>query len=343
MDGILVSLARRDKRKLTRFLRNTKDAAMRVRCTIILALAEGESVSAVARSVVVSRTTVYKWARRYNSEGMEGLVDRRLQSQNKKADEDYLQALWETLRLTPQEFQWARPTWTRELLVLTLAKVTRVSVSVSTMSRALRLIGARRGTPRPTVACPWPKQRKSRVLNKIKRTLAELGPNEVAYYEDEVDIHLNPKIGLDWMLPGEQRTVLTPGKNVKRYLAGALNAETGELIWVEAAKKDTMLFIELLWALLHRHPGQTIHIVLDNYCIHKTGWVQELLETPEGRRLRLHFLPPYCPEHNRIERTWQDLHANVTRNHTHANIESLMSALRKYLASWKNPQYANAA
>ncbi|MFP2924295.1 hypothetical protein ACLESO_03555 [Pyxidicoccus sp. 3LG] len=29
----------------------------------------------------------------------------------------------------------------------------------------------------------------------------------------------------------------------------------------------------------------------------------------------LHFLPPYCPEGNRIERLWLDLHANVTRNH----------------------------
>ena len=30
----------------------------------------------------------------------------------------------------------------------------------------------------------------------------------------------------------------------------------------------------------------------------------------------LHFLPPYCPDHNRIERLWKDLHDNVTRNHT---------------------------
>lgn len=34
-----------------------------------------------------------------------------------------------------------------------------------------------------------------------------------------------------------------------------------------------------------------------------------------GAKIRLHFLPPYCPEENRIERPWLDLHANVTRNH----------------------------
>jgi hypothetical protein len=29
----------------------------------------------------------------------------------------------------------------------------------------------------------------------------------------------------------------------------------------------------------------------------------------------LHVLPPCCPDHNRIERPWQELHANVTRDH----------------------------
>ena len=40
-------------------------------------------------------------------------------------------------------------------------------------------------------------------------------------FVDEVDIHLNPKIGPDWMLRGQQKTVPTPGQNQKRYLAGA--------------------------------------------------------------------------------------------------------------------------
>jgi hypothetical protein len=35
---------------------------------------------------------------------------------------------------------------------------------------------------------------------------------------DEVDIHLNPRIGRDWMLPGMQRRIVTPGKDEKRYL-----------------------------------------------------------------------------------------------------------------------------
>ena len=46
------------------------------------------------------------------------------------------------------------------------------------------------------------------------------------FYEDEVEIHLNPKIGADWQLRGQQKRVVTPGRNEKYYLAGALHSGT---------------------------------------------------------------------------------------------------------------------
>jgi hypothetical protein len=66
--------------------------------------------------------------------------------------------------------------------------------------------------------------------------------------------HLSPKIGRDWMVPGQQKRVLTPGKNEKRYLAGAQDARTGELIWVAGEKKNSPLFLSLLWELTQRYP-----------------------------------------------------------------------------------------
>jgi transposase len=43
------------------------------------------------------------------------------------------------------------------------------------------------------------------------------------------------------------------------------------------------------------------------------------------------FLPPYCPDHNRIERVWKDLHDNVTRNHTCRTMSELMTEVHAYL------------
>jgi hypothetical protein len=50
-------------------------------------------------------------------------------------------------------------------------------------------------------------------------------------------------------------------------------------------------------------------------------------------KLELHFLPPYCPDHNRIERIGKDLHDNVTRNHRCMTMDELMAEVRSYLAA----------
>jgi transposase len=147
---------------------------------------------------------------------------------------------------------------------------------------------------------------------------------QVAVYLDEVDLHLNPKIGPDWMNRGTQKQVATPGQNVKRYLCGAYDADSGRLEYVAGERKNGVLFIAMLKRLLALHADKkVIHVVLDNYRIHSSNQVQAWV-AEHGRRLRLHFLPPYCPQENKIERVWLDLHANVTRNHRCQNMEELM-------------------
>ena len=74
-----------------------------------------------------------------------------------------------------------------------------------------------------------------------------------------------------------------------------------------------------------------IHVILDNYGIHKSNAVAGFLRRC-GERLRLHFLPPYCPDHNKIERVWGDVHANVTRNHRKPALRELLDEVQIYLA-----------
>jgi transposase len=299
---------------------------------VIINLANGRSAKQTAAAVQVSRSSVYRTARRFREAGEAGLIDRREENGERKLDEQYLQTVYEVVASSPQQYGWPRPTWTREMLVHTLRALTGVRVHVATMSRALGVIGARRGRPKPSVACPWSQAAKNRRLQEIRQLIETLPDDEVAVYEDEVDIHLNPKIGLDWMVPGQQKEVLTPGKNQKRYLAGALDTRTGELVWVEGPRKTSLLFLQLLWELTqHYAQARVIHVVLDNYAIHSTQQVVVSLQTEPGRRLLLHFLPPYCPDHNRIEREWEDLHANVTRNHTCREMPLLMRRVRAYL------------
>jgi len=70
---------------------------------------------------------------------------------------------------------------------------------------------------------------------------------------------------------GHQREVVTPGKNQKAYIAGALDARDGTLLWTGAAQKNSLLFVQLLSELTkHYADAKRIHVILDNYGIHSS-------------------------------------------------------------------------
>ena len=313
-------------------MRKIKDAETMRRFQIILNLTAGRSPTQTANAVGASRSTVYRVAARFRKHGEAGLIDRREDNGEEKLTDQFLNTLHDLVADSPLDHGWKRPTWTRELLTKTMKKLSGIQIHVDTMSRALQQIGARLGRAKPIVGCPWSKGRKTRRLNEIQKLIQELPDDEVAVYEDEVDIHLNPKIGADWMARGQQKQVMTPGKNVKHYIAGAINVKTGELTWVASEKQDSMLFVLMLWELTQRYSdARTIHVILDNYGIHSSRQVKISLDTDEGQRLNLIFLPPYCPDHNPIERLWRDLHSNVTRNHQCDNIKTLMKNVHRWL------------
>ena len=89
---------------------------------------------------------------------------------------------------------------------------------------------------------------------------------------------------------------------------------------MDLLKKLTVLYAQ----------AKVIHVILDNYGIHSSNVIGIAL-AHFARRVRLHFLPPYCPDYNRIERIWQDLHAEVTRNHQCCGMTELMREVRYYL------------
>ena len=102
----------------------------------------------------------------------------------------------------------------------------QVRVSVATMGRTLADIGARLKSPKPVVRCPWKKRARQRRLWELRCRAQYATAEEPVLYGDEMDVHLNPKVGKDWMLPGQRRELVTPGNNKKRYVAGTLDAKS---------------------------------------------------------------------------------------------------------------------
>ena len=327
-----IHLVRPVRRRLTRLDRKTRDADLRIRCRVLLKVAEGRSLNAAARELGCAPATAWRIVARFAVQGEASVMDGRRDNGQRKVSAEVVVGLQQILAGTPQDHGYPRPTWTLELLALVVEEQLQVTLSVGHLWRILRDLETRWGQPRPVVACPWPRGRRQRRIARLRQLARQLRPGEVVLYADEVDLHLNPRIGRDWMLKGQQRLIVTPGKNVKRYLAGAYDPVRKRLVYVQGDRKASWLFLNLLRALLDAYRwARHIHLILDNYIIHKSRLTQAWLGH-HGAKLQLHFLPPYCPDENRIERLWLDLHANVTRNHRCRTIDELLRAVHGYLA-----------
>ena len=177
-------------------------------------------------------------------------------------------------------------------------------------------------------------------LRRIQRLLKTLPENEVAVFQDEVDVHLNPKTDSMWMRKGQQAEVTTPGNNRKCHVSGSLVWKTRTLLVSQPeAKRNADLFMNHLDDLRRRlRCWKRIHVILDNARFHDCRKVWKYLAR-WSHRIQLHFLPKYAPEANPIERVWWHLHETITRNH---RCEALTELVQQAFAWFRNhlPRYA---
>ena len=112
---------------------------------------------------------------------------------------------------------------------------------------------------------------------------------------------------------------------------GAINLETGQTQMLEAPKIDAMSLIALLVAIEAAYSGKKwIHVFLDNATYHHATLVREWLGQP-GRRIRLYFIPSYCPHLDPIERCWGVMHEHVTNNRSYETFAQFRSAILRFL------------
>lgn len=329
MSKIHVNLSVSQRKRIEAFMRKTSNKFEALRCRIVLLLNERCSVNTVASLAGCVRATVYRTVYRFEDFGEDGLLDGRKNRTPLKVTPEVIAQLLEYLDGVPKDYDWQRSIWTLELLSRQLLADTGVTLSVCHVWRLLKQEGCRRGRPCPALRIPVRGRRQT--LDNIEQLVAAASPSHEVFYLDEADIDLNPRIGLAYMKRGQQPLVLTPGQNVKYYIAGALNARTGRVLYSHGPRKNSKLFVGVLDVLRHAYRrARTIHVILDNYIIHKSRYTLDALEAMNGR-IHLHFLPPYSPEHNRIEGLWKQLHDNVTRNHRHKTMPSLWGDVVKFL------------
>lgn len=234
------------------------------------------------------------------------------------------------LQAPPRVYGWCRTRWSCATLAAELKAKRGLDVSAETLRRWLHELGWVWKRAK-LVAKDDDPQRVTR-LARIRGVFEHLQPHEVLVFADELDIHLLPKIGAQWMPKGTQVTVMTPGTNAKAYLAGALNLHTGRLVHCQGARKTSGLFLTLLETLDRTYPAprvQRLYVVVDNYKIHKAKAVEQWLA--RHARFTLLFLPTYCPRANPIERAFGDVHDKCTRNHKRTSLRELVADVQRHL------------
>jgi len=114
--------------------------------------------------------------------------------------------------------------------------------------------------------------------------------------------------------PGVKDKVRTRGKNQRVYLSGALDAHADQLHVGFWPRKNSDAFIEFLRSLLRDIADDTIHLVLDNYGVHKSKRTCAFLASEDGRRIKPIFLPTYSPWLSPIEITWRIVKGRAATN-----------------------------
>ena len=326
--GGSIRLTAEERKALLRAYRHGGDARAARRAQVILLLADGRSYREVRDVAYCGCDLIAECVRRFRGGRVAALLGR-----DERGPEEI--PLWLArvghwlLTKAPGDFGYSRSRWSCEALAEVLARETGTRLSRETIRRGLRRLEFVWRRPRPVVG-PSDPERDAK-LAEIRRLLAELPEDETAVFQDEVDVHLNPKIGPCWTLRGEQAEVVTPGDNVKRHLAGSLHWRTGTLlVSAPGARRDTELFLAHLDDLRQRLRGyRKIHVICDNAAFHGSRPVQEYLYRWRDR-IELHFLPKRAPEANPVERVWWRLHEAVTRNHRCRTIDQLLGEVYQW-------------
>ena len=132
--------------------------------------------------------------------------------------------------------------------------------------------------------------------------------------------------------PSQEKLAIEQTSGRQRInIHGAIDLETGQTRMIEALTIDAASTIRLLQSIEALHPMLAlIHVFLDNARYHHAKLVQEWLAQP-GRRIKLHFIPTYCPHLNPIERLWGLMHRNVTHNKCYATCAQFAVATFSFL------------
>ena len=171
--------------------------------------------------------------------------------------------------------------------------------------------------------------------------LNSLGDDEAVLFADAVHpTHAARPVGC-WAPEQEKLAIEQTSGRQRINVHGAIDLETGRTRMIEVETVDAVSTIRLLESIEAFYPMLAlIHVFLDNARYHHAKLVQDWLSRPDCR-IRLHFIPAYCPHLNPIERLWGVMHKHVTHNKCYATCSQFADATLGFLRETVPRNWAN--
>ena len=293
------------------------------RANALLLLDSGMNCASVGKVLFIDDDTVRTWYQQYQEDGIEGLANFGHEGGSCRLtaeQQDKLKAwISETLPRTTREvgawieWQFGIEYESRSGLIALLHRLGMEHRKPKAISRKLE------------------RTKQEAFIRLYEALMNRLSADEAVIFADAVHpTHAVRPVGC-WA-PKEVPVAVEQSSGRDRLnIHGAIDLETGQTVMKDVLAVDAMSTIMLLMAIEAMYPGKRlIHVFLDNARYHHAKLVQTWLAEP-GRRIELHFIPPYCPHLNPIERLWRLMHKHINHNKCYASFRDFSMATLTFL------------
>lgn len=299
-------------------LRKTREAAEWKRLFVILSYDEGQSVDELAFLTRLSKWTVEEYLKQYSS--------------HKKTKNDPRgggSSKLNEAEASELEQHLSKTTYLKvKNVVAYVKKKFGKRYSRSGMTEWLIKHGFTFKKPEKVPGkCDPTKQ--EHFIEAYQRLKSALGPFDELYFLDAVHPEYQSQTVCGWIKKGERKTLQTTGKQKRLHLVGALNLKDMKVVVREYETIDADAMIRFFKDLESIRSRGEIHIILDNASVHKNHKLAEYLK---GSRIRLHYLPPYSPNLNPIERLWKLFRETTLYNRYFDTCWDFFAAVRGFFA-----------
>ena len=293
------------------------------RANALVLLDSGWSAQEVAAALLLNDDTVRGWFKLFEQRGIEGLT-----SFDMGGSASFLNAAQEAAL---QAFVSATlPRSTRQVGAFITKEFGLVYESRSGLVALLHRLELEYHKP-DVIPRKLNTEKQQAFIADYEKLLNSLGDDEAVLFADAVHpTHAVRPVGC-WAPKDTPLAVPQTSGRQRLNIHGAIDLETGRTRMIEAATVNAISMIMLLRAIEAMYPGKRlIHLFVDNARYHHAKLVQAWLARP-GCRVKLHFIPTYCPHLDPAERLWGLMHKHVTHNRCHATFADFKAEILTFL------------